>query len=237
MIRLLVDEHGVDAQRVFITGLSAGGAMANAMLATYPEVFAGGAVIAGLPYGVASTVPEAFDRMRGHGLPDPQILRETLLAATSHAGDWPRLSVWQGTADNTVVEANAHAIVEQWRGVHGARATPDVTDRVDGQRHQVWNDASGRSAIELFLVDGMAHGTPLDVAAGYGRAAPFLLDVGISSTLHIAHSWGLAPLLRKQASTTAVPPAPPPSGHASGHPASGIQDVIEGALRKAGLMK
>ena len=43
--------------------------MTSAMLAAYPEVFAGGAIVAGLPYGTAATVPEAFDRMRGHGGP------------------------------------------------------------------------------------------------------------------------------------------------------------------------
>jgi poly(3-hydroxybutyrate) depolymerase len=42
--------------------------MAGAMLATYPEVFAGGAIIAGVPYGSAKTLPEAFDRMRGYGV-------------------------------------------------------------------------------------------------------------------------------------------------------------------------
>lgn len=69
MIEAFAAEHGIDRRRIFINGLSAGGAMTSVMLATYPEVFAGGAVIAGLPFGVASTVPDAFDRMRGHGGP------------------------------------------------------------------------------------------------------------------------------------------------------------------------
>ena len=50
MIARMAREHGIDQKRVFITGLSAGGAMTAVMLATYPEVFAGGAIIAGLPY-------------------------------------------------------------------------------------------------------------------------------------------------------------------------------------------
>ena len=57
MIEAVVTGHGLDRRRVFITGLSAGGAMAAAMLASYPEVFAGGAIIAGLPFGAANTVP------------------------------------------------------------------------------------------------------------------------------------------------------------------------------------
>ena len=50
-------------RRVFITGLSAGGAMTSVMLACYPEVFAGGAIIAGLPYGAATNVQQAFESM------------------------------------------------------------------------------------------------------------------------------------------------------------------------------
>ena len=69
MIETLVLRHGIDRGRIFVTGLSAGGAMTSVMLATYPDVFAGGAIIAGLPYGCASSVPEAFDRMRDAASP------------------------------------------------------------------------------------------------------------------------------------------------------------------------
>src|SRR6201996_2741174 len=54
MIARMSADHGIDPHRIFVTGLSAGGAMTSVMLATYPEVFAAGAIIAGLPYGVAS---------------------------------------------------------------------------------------------------------------------------------------------------------------------------------------
>ena len=56
MIECCVRDHGIDSSRIFVTGLSAGGAMASAMLACYPEVFAGGAIIAGLPFGAAANV-------------------------------------------------------------------------------------------------------------------------------------------------------------------------------------
>src|SRR3954465_8976883 len=56
-IRAVVDRRGADPgrdpRRVFVTGLSAGGAMAAVMLAAYPEAFAGGAIVAGVPYGCA----------------------------------------------------------------------------------------------------------------------------------------------------------------------------------------
>ena len=43
--------------------------MTSVMLACYPELFAGGAIIAGLAFGIADSVPEALERMRGQGMP------------------------------------------------------------------------------------------------------------------------------------------------------------------------
>jgi poly(hydroxyalkanoate) depolymerase family esterase len=63
MIETMVVDKGIDRRRVFVTGLSAGGAMTSVMLACYPEAFAGGAIIAGLPYGAATNVQEAFESM------------------------------------------------------------------------------------------------------------------------------------------------------------------------------
>jgi feruloyl esterase len=63
MIDKMVLDHGINPARVFVTGLSAGGAMTSVMLATYPDVFAGGAIVAGLPYGAATTVQQAFETM------------------------------------------------------------------------------------------------------------------------------------------------------------------------------
>ncbi|MDP1910436.1 MAG: PHB depolymerase family esterase, partial [Hyphomicrobium sp.] len=63
MVAHMTAQHGLDPSRVFVTGLSAGGAMASVMLATYPDLFAGGAVIAGLPFASARTLPEALERM------------------------------------------------------------------------------------------------------------------------------------------------------------------------------
>ncbi|HEX8414713.1 MAG TPA: PHB depolymerase family esterase, partial [Sphingomicrobium sp.] len=74
MVAAMQARHGTDSGKVFVTGLSAGGAMAAVMLATYPEVFAGGAIIAGLPFGVANSIPEAFEAMRGNRLPSSDVL-------------------------------------------------------------------------------------------------------------------------------------------------------------------
>ncbi|MCJ9749532.1 PHB depolymerase family esterase [Neorhizobium sp. BETTINA12A] len=237
MIDAVVSRHGIDTSRIYVSGLSAGGGMANVMLAAYPEVFAGGAIIAGLPYGVAATVPEAFDRMRGHGLPAPSTLQSRLKAASTHQGPWPTISVWQGTEDKTVAEANAQAIIDQWRGVHEVGSRPDLKEKIDGQTRTAWKDARGRQALEYYSIAGMGHGTPIDPALGDENAAPYLLDVGISSTLHSAESWGL---LREGAEPLQAKTGGPKRASVSSPKAKepeGIQQIIESALRMAGLMR
>ncbi|WP_432612810.1 extracellular catalytic domain type 1 short-chain-length polyhydroxyalkanoate depolymerase [Mesorhizobium mediterraneum] len=193
MVEALVVAHKIDRERIFVTGLSAGGAMTSVMLAAYPDVFAGGAIIAGLAYGSATTIPEAFDRMRGHGGPSEQELPRLVRAASSHKGPWPTISIWHGTADNTVVPFNADAILVQWQGVHSIDANPKRSETVDGHMRQVWCDTSGRELIEKFSITGMGHGAPLKTPGdnGLGSAGPFMLDVGISSTRHIACFWGI----------------------------------------------
>ena len=197
---------------MFITGLSAGGAMANAMLTAYPEVFAGGAIIAGLPYGVASTVPEAFDRMRGHGLPSRERLQERHRSASTYSGPWPTISVWHGTADKTVDELNARAIVDQWKAVYDVGDRPTRSDVVYGHEHHVWTNEADVDAIELHRI------------------------VGISSTEFIARNWGLKPSFERRAEPHAGSHTLHKSKDDRKNPSS-IQDVIESALRSTSNRK
>ncbi|MCV9967472.1 PHB depolymerase family esterase [Pararhizobium sp. BT-229] len=240
MIETVTSRYDIDRSRIFITGLSAGGAMANVMLATHPELFAGGAIIAGLPYATATTVPEAFDRMRGQGLPGTDGLQTLLRAASKHDGSWPTISVWQGTKDHTVVPATAFAVIEQWRDVHEVEYPPAI-ERIDRHQRFVWRGADGREALELYQLGGMGHGTPIDATSGYGSAGPYMLDVGISSTQHIARSWGLIASFEKRVNLdlpkSHEPPANTFQSPYSSEQGTGIQQTIEKALRAAGLMK
>lgn len=251
MVQDLCAKHALDPKQVYITGLSAGGAMTAAMLATYPEVFAGGAVIAGLPFGTASTIPEAFEKMRGQPALGPDQLTALVRSASNHTGQWPTLSVWHGNSDQTVDVSNAKALVDQWRGLHGVAVAPSATETVEGQLRRVWRSRDGLEVIEEFEIANMGHGTPIHPApANAGEAAgPYMLDVGISSTRSILAFWRLdrrserssdsaQPSNRRDVETTSrlirkhsrsVPPPP-------NFPASGVQEIIEKALRSAGLM-
>lgn len=238
MIARMISLHGLDRDRVYVTGLSAGGAMASVMLATYPEVFAGGAIIAGLPFGCADNLPAALSLMSTPGNVEASVLGNAVRHASPHRGPWPRISVWHGSADRLVVPGNGEAVVRQWRDVHGLPATPTRLEQVDGYPRRVWADPSGRVLVEDYVVTGMAHGTPLMPGQGEGQsgeAGAHMLDVGLSSTDRIAAFFDIAPGPDSRADRVAARPSSAPSPHPA--PANDVQAVIENALRAAGLMR
>ncbi|MCP3736006.1 PHB depolymerase family esterase [Sphingomonas sp. RP10(2022)] len=242
MIVATIAAHDVDSTRVFVTGLSAGGAMTAVMLATYPELFAGGAVIGGLPYGTAAGVVQALDRMRGHAMPDAAALDTLARGASTHHGGWPTLSIWHGDADATVHAANAEAILAQWRGLHDVPEAPSSCETIAGHPHRTWRDAGGRAVIEDHRILGMGHGTPIATRGpeACGTAGAFMLDVGVSSTRRIAAFWGIAPM---PAAIAAPATAPAPQrlrsvpGIAVPAALKGPATVINDALRAAGLLR
>ncbi len=199
MIARIVGDIGIDPHRIFVTGLSAGGAMTSVMLATYPEVFAGGAVIAGLPFGVATNVREALSGMFQSPSRPAGELGDLVRNASNHKGPWPKLSVWHGSADRTVNPANANEIVKQWLDVHDLPSVPMSEATVDGYPRQVWWNEDGETIIESYTITDMAHGTPLGTADNderYGAQGAFLIEAGISSSYHIANFFGLTEWIR-----------------------------------------
>lgn len=172
MVETIIVEYGIDRRRVYITGLSAGGAMANAALCAYPEIFTGGAIIAGLPFAAATTVPEAFDRMRGHGIPDVESLRSRLSGASPHAGPWPTISVWHGTMTgplrrrtpkrsslNGAASMVSHRTLRRSKRSTGTKGWPGETDpvgtRSSSTSSKVW--AMGHHSRSHLATDTQHH--------------------------------------------------------------------------------
>jgi poly(hydroxyalkanoate) depolymerase family esterase len=185
MIQTMVETHRLDVKRIFITGLSAGGAMTAVMLATYPEMFAGGAIIGGLAFGTAQNVRDALEGMRSAPLRTPAQWGDLVRAASAHKGPWPKISIWHGALDATVNINNAQASVAQWADLHGLSLMDARQEMVDGAIRLHWGDR-----LEVYTLPALGHGTPIE-SRDLGQSGPFLLEAGISSTRRIAEFWGL----------------------------------------------
>jgi poly(hydroxyalkanoate) depolymerase family esterase len=231
MIAHALSAHGLDRGRVYVTGLSAGGAFANVMLAAYPEVFAGGAIVAGLPYRAALSLPAAIETMRNGVRHTPAEWGGLVRGASDYQGPWPRVSVWHGERDTTVAPQNGRATAEQWCDVHGlAGITPAQT--LEGPATRLaWRGADGAAAVTLYSVPGLGHAVPL--AAGgrperCGTVGPFSVEAGVSSSYVSARDWGLAGPESAQAPAGRLEAAVP-------KPVAGLAAVLQRAFKAAGL--
>jgi len=228
MIERMRADHAIDPGRVYVTGLSAGGAMAAVMLAAYPELFAGGAILAGVPYGCADTAGDpalAWQKwwfrltwagfgeagwaayacgIGRHGFPlptpfqhGPEAWAERVRAAGAPVpAAWPRVSLWQGSADRTVNPLNLAELTDQWTAVHGVDERPEEDRVVGPYRHRTFADAQGLVRVETYLVEGLPHAVPVDPdgAAACGRVADaHFVDDDVCAAQLIARFWGLAP--------------------------------------------
>jgi poly(hydroxyalkanoate) depolymerase family esterase len=180
-------EYG--ATKAYVTGLSAGAAMTSVMLATYPELFEAGAIMAGLPYACATSQNDAYSCM-SPGRDQTADAWAKLVPSAAH-GTAPRVSIWHGDADWIVRPMNETQLVRQWTGVAGVPSEPSSTATVDGATHAEYKDASGVVRVESWLIKGMGHGVALAPKSGCGKSGAYLLDEGVCSTTKAATFFGL----------------------------------------------
>jgi poly(hydroxyalkanoate) depolymerase family esterase len=190
MVQHLVATRGAAPSRVYVTGLSAGGAMAGVLLAVASDVFSRGAVFSGLPFGCAGSQGQALGCMTG-GVDRSPSQWGALVRAVAGTNQAPRVMLWHGTSDGTVSPANLREQLDQWSDVAGIDVTADATVSVGAATRREYRNASGTTLVETWTVAGMTHGTPVDPSRGCGTSAPFLLDVGLCSSRFAAEFFGL----------------------------------------------
>lgn len=147
--RQVMRDHGVDADRVFVAGLSAGGAAAAIMGAAYPDLYAAVGVHSGLPQGAARDLPSAFAAMRQGGKPlEPR------------SGTPVPTIVFHGDRDTTVHPRNADDVAVQSKaGAVGPRAAVERGEVPGGHRYtrHLHTDASGHVLCEQWTIRGAGH--------------------------------------------------------------------------------
>lgn len=167
-------KHPVDPDRIFLVGVSAGGAMASLLAATYPDIFAALAIFAGAEFKAAASVPEGFAAMKRGG-PDPvqqgQLAFEAMRSgiAKKQRRRMP-LIVFHGAADTYVDPVNADQAIAQWTKTNARLAAEygdssfAVTETVVAgaavggrafEKH-VYMEGS-QPLLEKWLIDGLGH--------------------------------------------------------------------------------
>lgn len=188
----MIDTVDVDPGRVYVSGLSAGGAMTAVMLAAYPDQYAAGGVVAGLPYRCATSMIDAYTCMNPGKDRTARAWGDSVRAASSYSGARPTVDIWHGDADYTVAVANQRELVEQWTNVHGTDATADSNGTIGGYPSAAYESSSGANVVRTLTITGMGHGQPVDPSSGCGATAAHMLDVGVCAADRMARNWGLA---------------------------------------------
>ena len=179
MVEAMIAVHDLDRKRVFVTGLSAGGAP-----------------MAGVAYGCASKAMTAVGCMNGsRTLSDQQLLGAATSGYAGYSGPYPVVSIWQGMTDIIVSPLNADEIALQWSQVHDTGSHPATDEVIQRSRHIVYEDRDGKGVVEVWKIGGMAHGVSVDPdgtggeAGGVAGACAF--DRDIWSSYQAAKFWGL----------------------------------------------
>ena len=164
----IVKGHGVDPQRVYVAGISAGAAMSVILGATYPDRFVAIGVVAGVEYKGATSISAGLSTAQSGG-PDPDGQGDLAFTAmAAHARVVPTFVV-HGTADGVLAKVNGDQVTEQWRRTNthvlgdGAIEPAKSLSGTAGYtftRMVQRNKANGASVIEYYVVDNLGHAWP-----------------------------------------------------------------------------
>ncbi len=159
--RQVIDEYAVDSSRVYIAGLSAGGAMAAALAGSYPDLFAAVGIHSGLAHGAAADVLSAFMAMNGAG--------------STGSGNTVPVIVFHGGADSTIAPVNAEKIIAARLSASSGSDSAITHGNAGGRPYTrtVYIGPSGDAIAESWLVQGAGHGwSGGNPAASYTTTGP-----------------------------------------------------------------
>ena len=165
----VMKQYNIDPARVYIAGLSAGGAMATIVAEAYPEIFAAVGVHSGLPRGAANSVMEAFTVMRSGDVAAP-------VAGIRMQVSVPTI-VFHGDKDQTVHPRHGERVIAavlsggdaaHWQGAAGGSPRIEKGTSAKGRRYTraTYHDDKGNAMLEHWLVHGAGHAWSGGHAAG-----------------------------------------------------------------------
>ena len=152
--RQIMSQYQVESSRVYVAGMSAGGAMAVILAAMYPDLYAAVGVHSGLAYGAAHDLPSGFAAMQQGTVYHARHLREIIPLIAFH-----------GDGDTTVAPANADCLLDQWLqaasagqgSVPGMKVEQGQVASGHAYTRCIYHDVSGRALMEQWTVHQAGH--------------------------------------------------------------------------------
>jgi len=178
MVKNVVKTQNADKHRVYVTGISSGAMMTNVLLGDYPDVFAAGSAMMGVPFACfATTDGSMWNSACANGTIIKSPAEWGSLARSAfpgYHGKRPPMQLWHGTADTILFYPNFGEEIKQWTNVHGVSQTPARTDHPQPSwTHTVYTDRHGRVVVDAYSVEGETHNLPFNQAGLYRLAVEF----------------------------------------------------------------
>ena len=174
---------------VYIAGLSAGGAITSALLVHYPELFKGGAVVAGLPYPCANDLAKAISCMRNG---PSQSIDELVVSAKVGNKDvvsWPSLLVITGNDDAIVNPKNSRSLALQWANLTKSDAN-EVKNSLPNYQKSQWVNNNNQAKVQLINIHNIGHGITVNPALNHGGTnSTFLPKSSFDSVTAMLDFW------------------------------------------------
>ncbi|KAA8911563.1 acetyl xylan esterase [Sphaerosporella brunnea] len=202
MVRYTISTYKADSSRVFAAGTSSGAMMCEVLAGAYPDVFAGVAGFAGVPFSCFAG-PNMWNSDCANGNIDKTGAQwgDLVRAAyPGYTGPRPKLQLWHGTADTTLSYNNLGESVKEWTNVLGLSTTPTSTQQnspLSGWTRNIY----GSGQLQAITAQGVTHNIPVqasDVLAFFGLNQTPTTSPGTSTTTTTAPGGG---------TTTVTPPS------------------------------
>jgi len=197
MIQYALKNYDVDSSKIFVTGISAGGAMTNVLMANYPNLFDSGAVLSGIPFKAANDLVTAYAAMQGKIEKTNEEWAATISENNpDYEGEYPRVAIFHGIDDAFVNVKNSEIIEIQWKGVHKINSEQTIVPNFNGNS-DITKTAYFKNnclVIVKYEINNLGHAMAVDPGTEKqqgGNIARFAVDKNFHSTYWAANFFGL----------------------------------------------
>jgi poly(hydroxyalkanoate) depolymerase family esterase len=197
MIQYAIQNYDIDPSKIFISGMSAGGAMTNVLLANYPDLFDSGAILSGIPFKAANDLTTAYAAMQGKiEKSDEEWVASISNNNLNYNGEYPKVVIVHGGDDPFVKVKNAEIIEMQWKGIHKIETEPTIVPEFNGNPDisKTTYLKNNCPVIVKYEINNLGHAMAVDPGLEKqqgGNTAKFAIDKNFHTTYWVANFFGL----------------------------------------------